>query len=169
VGDFDAAQVLAEVIHYALNPKGNDFQREARAVIAAIKADTPQGAELRRAIFGFGPAPALWDRLDKTAPTSAQMIEWYAPHTAELIHSEHLAAHARDMAGTATGTEEAALWTQIAAEIDGWLDEPNTADQLREDRVTSTERDAAWYEARRGRADDVRPSRLEAERDADDS
>jgi hypothetical protein len=113
---------MAKLIHDSLNPKGNDFQAEARAVIAAIKADTEQGAQLRKSILGFAPAPALWDRLDKTAPVSAQNIEWYAPRTAELIHSEHVAAHAHRMAETVKAPDEAAMWMTIATEIDAWID-----------------------------------------------
>jgi len=118
MNDFDAAEILGHIIHNSLDPTANDYQAEARAVLAAIQADSPQGAELRKAILGFGPAPALWDRLDKTAVVSAQMIEWHAPHTAELIHSEHVASHAREMAKTAKDQAEAALWVQIATEID---------------------------------------------------
>lgn len=116
--DFDAARVLGHVIHDALDPKANDYQREARAVIAAIQADSQVGAKLRKAIVGISPAPALWDRLDETAPVSAQMIQWEAPHTAELIHSSHVAAHARQMAEAVKDPDEIALWTAIALELE---------------------------------------------------
>lgn len=84
--DFSSLQVLGRVIRDALDPDGNDYQREARAVVAAIRADTEQGAALRLTVLGQDAnKPALWDRLDDTAPTSAQMIEWNAPHTAALL------------------------------------------------------------------------------------
>ena len=84
--DINPLKVLGRVIRDALDPKANDYQGEARAVVAAIRADTEQGAALRLAVLGLSAHnPALWDRLDETAPTSAQMIEWHAPHTAALL------------------------------------------------------------------------------------
>jgi hypothetical protein len=94
----DAVRVIALVIRDALSPAANDFQGEARAVIAAIQADTEQGDALRAAILGLGAnQPALWDRLDKWAPLSAQMIQRHAPHTAELIcHAEPIQSQGHD-------------------------------------------------------------------------
>lgn len=84
--DINPMQVLGRVIRDALDPRANDYQGEARAVVAAIRADTEQGAALRLAVLGLSAKnPALWDRLDETAPTSAQMIEWHAPQTAALL------------------------------------------------------------------------------------
>ena len=84
--EINALKVLGRVIRDALDPKADDYQGEARAVVAAIRADTEQGAALRLAVLGLSVRnTALWDRLDDTAPTSAQMIEWHAPHTAALL------------------------------------------------------------------------------------
>lgn len=89
MGDFDAAKVLGHVIHDALEPAANDYQQEARAVIAAIQADTQVGALLRQSILGLDESHiALWDRLDKTAVASAQNIEWEAPRTAAIIRED---------------------------------------------------------------------------------
>lgn len=84
--DTDPIKVLGRAIRDALDTRANDFQGEARAVVAAIRADTQQGAALRLAVLGLSDHnPALWDRLDRTPATSAQMIEWHAPHTAALL------------------------------------------------------------------------------------
>jgi hypothetical protein len=86
MNDINPLKVLGRVIRDALDPSANDYQGEARAVVAAIRADTEQGAALRVAVLGLSAEnPALWDRLDETAPTSAQMIEWHAPQTAALL------------------------------------------------------------------------------------
>jgi hypothetical protein len=87
--DINALKVLRRVIRDALEPKADDYQGEACAVFAAIRADTGQGAALRLAVLGLSGLStnnlALWDRLDQRAPTSAQMIQWHAPHTAALL------------------------------------------------------------------------------------
>jgi hypothetical protein len=94
--DINAMKVLGRVIRDALDPKANDYQGEARAVVAAIRADTEQGAALRLAVLGLSAKnPALWDRLDETAPTSAQMIEWHAPQTAALLRQTRRRPRAR--------------------------------------------------------------------------
>ena len=86
MNDINPMKVLGRVIRDALDPSANDYQGEARAVVAAIRADTEQGAALRLAVLGLSARnPALWDRLDETAPTSAQMIEWHAPQTAAIL------------------------------------------------------------------------------------
>jgi hypothetical protein len=84
--DINALKVLGRAIRAALEPKADDYQGEACAVFAAIRADTGQGAALRLAVLGLSANnPALWDRLDETAPTSAQMIQSHAPQTAALL------------------------------------------------------------------------------------
>lgn len=87
--DTNPMKVLSSTIRDALDPKANDYQGEARAVVEAIRADTQQGAALRLAVLGLSDHnPALWDRLDEAATTSAQMIESHAPRTTALLRHE---------------------------------------------------------------------------------
>jgi len=53
--DINALKVLGRAIRAALEPKADDYQGEACAIFAAIRADTGQGAALRPAVLGLAP------------------------------------------------------------------------------------------------------------------